>query len=65
MFVLIYTVVVPPVGIYPDLLLVTDYTVVDVPVVHIRILYYTGNILLLTRQKLEFIGDVNNMSILK
>ena len=29
--------------IYPDLLLVTDYTMVDVLFVHIWILYYTHN----------------------
>ena len=39
---------------------------VDVLVVHIWILDYTCNILLLlTKQKLEFIHDVNKMVILK
>ena len=55
---------VSPVGIYPDFFLVTSYTMVDVLVVHIQILYYTHNILLLTKQDLEFI-HVNNMVILK
>ena len=58
---LIYTVVMPPVGIYPDFLLhhggcasCTDQ------------IYYTHNIiLLLTKQKLKFICGVNNMVMLK
>ena len=33
---LIYTVMMPPIGIYPDFLLVTDYTIVDVLVIQIR-----------------------------
>ena len=61
----IYTVVVPPIGIYTDFLFVTSYNMGDVLVVHIQILYYTHNILLLlTKQKLEFISDVTNMVIL-
>ena len=47
-------------------LLVTDYTMVDLLVVHIQILYYTHNILpLLTKQKLEFRWNVNNLVILQ
>ena len=65
-FMLIYTVVVSPIGRYPDSLLATNNTVVDVLVAHIQILYYTHNILLLlTKQKLEFIHNVNNIVILK
>ena len=56
----------PLIDIYPDFLLVTDYTMMDVLVVHIQILYYTCNILLLLKkQKFEFICDVNNMVMLK
>ena len=33
--VLIYTVLMPPIAIYPDFLLVTDCTMADVLVVHI------------------------------
>ena len=63
---ILYTLVVPPIGIYPDFLLATNYTMVDVPVVHIWILYYALNILLhLTKQKLEYICDVNRRVILK
>ena len=63
---LIYTVVMPPIGIYPDFLLLTDDTMVDVLVVQIQILYYIYNILLLlTKQKLEFICGINNMIMVK
>ena len=40
---LIYTVVVPPASIFTELLLVANYTIVDVLVVHTEILYYTRN----------------------
>ena len=43
---LIYTVVIPPIGIYPDFLLITNYTMVDVLVVQIQILYYIHNTML-------------------
>ena len=58
---LLYTVVMPPIGIYIDLLLVSYNSMVDVLTVHIQILYYNCNILLLTKQNLEFICGVNNM----
>ena len=64
----LYTVVMPPIGMYTDFLLVSNYSMVDVPVVYIQILYYTRNILLLTKQIQEFIFGVTiwlyNMVIL-
>ena len=59
----IYTVVVLPIGIYVDFILLSYYSMVDVPVVHIQIIYY-NHILLLTKQNLEFINGVNNMVML-
>ena len=35
--VLIFTLVMPPIGMYQDFLLVTDYIMVDVLVVHVQI----------------------------
>ena len=39
-YVFIYTVVMPPIGTYLDILLVTDCTTVDVLAVQIQMLYY-------------------------
>ena len=51
----IYTMVVPPISICLDFLLVSYYSMLDVLVVHICILYYNHNIfLLLTKQNLDF-----------
>ena len=51
--------------LYMDFLLDSNYSMMDMLVVHIQIFYYTCNILLLlTKQKLEFICDVKNMVIL-
>ena len=63
--VYIYTVVVPPISIYTDFLLFINYSMLDMPVVPLWILYYTHNVLLLlTRQVLELICDVNSWAIL-
>ena len=63
--VCLYTVGVLPISTYMDFLLVSNYSMVDVLVLHIQIVYYTCNILLLlTKQKQEFICDVNKMVIL-
>ena len=45
-----------------NFLLVSYYSMVDVPVVHILILYY-NYILLLTKQNLKFVHGANNMVI--
>ena len=51
---LIYTVLVPCTGINTEHLLVIDYTILDVLVVHTQTLYYTCNsILLLTKQNAQ------------
>ena len=64
MYMHIYTVVVPPIGLYTDFLLVSNFSMMDVLILHIWILYYMHNIVLLTKQKLEFMYDVNNMVII-
>ena len=39
----IYTIVVPSIGLYTDFLLVSNFSMMDVLIVHIWILYYTHN----------------------
>ena len=47
------TVVMLPIGMHTDFLLIINYSMMDVLVVHVWILYYTHNILLLlTKQNL-------------
>ena len=44
----LYTVVMPPISMYMDFVLVSNYSLVHVLLVHIQILYYTCNTVFLT-----------------